>query len=169
MTHITILGIDPGSRRVGFAVIELFSNGDMRAVRGWEANVGDKGEAADRLPQIADEVEAAIFVNGADQVVMEAGFHSNNYKATEALSMVRGVIHLIARKLGKPKVESYNPSKLKSIVGGRGSGRGKEFVKNGVRTILGVTTKNDNIADAFAVAIVHALAITAPRQSSLVA
>lgn len=149
-----ILGIDPGSRVTGYAVVELRSTGLAYVECGvLTARPGAGVEA--RLAEIARGLADVIEELGPDVAAIEDAFFGANVRSALALGQARGVA-LAACGLARVPVHSYPPARVKQAVTGRG-GASKPQVAQMVRALVGLrTTPRADAADALAVAVAHA-------------
>lgn len=149
-----ILGIDPGTRNMGYALIEL--NKGKTSLK--EAGL-IKIKADDLQFQIPQMVEAfdTIFKNHKiDEVAMEDIFYAHNPKTTIKLAQFRGAIMLnILQQFGQ--FNEYTALQVKQAITGNGKAA-KEQVAFMVKRILNIKKeiKPLDITDAIAVAITHA-------------
>jgi len=147
---MVVLGIDPGTVRVGYGCINKNSDLTMIAC----GVVGDaKKDNADRLLHIGNEIEKLIKTYNPDVVGVEKVYFSKNKKTALSVAEARGVILYTARKLGVPVLE-FTPTDVKSVVAGDGKSDKAALAK-----IVGITLgeKNidgpDDVSDALAIAI----------------
>ena len=146
-----ILGIDPGTTRIGFAVIE--KNGSTLSAIEYgilKTKAEDKSLA---YGSISDQIATLIDKNKPSLVAIEKIFFFKNHKTVIAVSEARGVIMLALSKAGVPIYE-FTPLKVKQAVSGYGRA-GKDQVQRMVKLILGIKDKiqPDDAADALAIAI----------------
>lgn len=149
-----ILGIDPGTRVVGWGVIE--ADGDrLRAVACGAIRAG-RDELPSRLVRVFDGLDAALREHAPDEVVIENVFVSKDPHATIALGEGRGVAILAAARLGLP-VRQYTPAEIKKSVAGNGRAS-KPQVQRMVRLHLAMDALPSpfDAADALAAAICRA-------------
>ncbi len=147
-----VLGIDPGSRATGWAVLEargarlsLTASGVIRP-RG--------GGRAERLAHLYGEVAAMVERERPDTAAVETPFSGINARSALALAESRGVI-LAALGHGKVPVASVAPASVKSAVVGSGQASKEQVVFMVVR-LLGLRENPPrDAADAMAVAIAH--------------
>ncbi|PIR98600.1 MAG: crossover junction endodeoxyribonuclease RuvC [Candidatus Colwellbacteria bacterium CG10_big_fil_rev_8_21_14_0_10_41_28] len=145
-----ILGIDPGTTRVGYGVIE--KNKGVRLIE--SGLIGDeKADRYDRLTVISSGIERVIKKHKPDVVSIEEVFFSNNRKTVMSVSEARGVILHCCHKEGIPILE-YSPSDIKAAICGNGAAN-KEDIKRAVVMTLGdiEVTGPDDEWDAIAIAI----------------
>ena len=149
-----IVGIDCGSERTGFGVIDT----DGRSHQFVTAGVirTKAGDALDRRLQfIAMELRGVLGKFAPEAVAVEEVFHAINAKSALKLAHVRGVALLMAAEAGLP-VSEYSPLEVKISVVGYGRAE-KEQVHMMVRSLLGAQHKIESYdaSDALAVAICH--------------
>jgi crossover junction endodeoxyribonuclease RuvC len=161
-----VLGIDPGSRVTGYAVITVGVG--PSPVLGYvecgviEATVSAPlavrlGEIVRGLSEIIRELEPTV-------VAVEDVFFGKNVRSMIALAQARGAA-IAACDLEDLAVTAYAPAQVKLAVTGRGRA-GKPQVSAMVRGLLGLRgAPRADATDALAVAVAHAL--MAPRQHAL--
>lgn len=150
-----ILGIDCGSERTGFGIIES----DGRAHRLIAADVivtSPKKPLSERLLVIATGLRTAIAMHQPEMAAIEGVFHAVNTQTAIKLAHVRGVAMLTIAEAHLP-VGEYSPMEVKTSVVGYGRAE-KEQVQLMVQTILRLPAviKSQDASDALAVAICHA-------------
>lgn len=150
-----ILGIDCGSERTGWGVIEsdgrrhrVLAHGVIRT-----APVHPMGQ---RLARIAAGLRAVLEQHRPHAAAVEDIFYSQNVKSALKLAHVRGVALLAISEAGIPLGE-YSPLEVKTSVVGYGRAE-KQQVALMVRTLTGLADSFDSsdASDALAVAICHA-------------
>jgi crossover junction endodeoxyribonuclease RuvC len=147
-----ILGLDPGSLRTGFGIIDC-ERGTLRIVaQGCIATSG--GPLADRLRIIHARVVELITLHAPHEVAVERVFLSKNADSALKLGQARGAaLAAVPVSLG---VHEYAPRAIKLAVVGVG-GAEKTQVAHMVKQLLRVDLKlAADAADALAVAICHA-------------
>src|SRR5579875_695582 len=149
-----IVGIDCGTERTGFGVIDT----DARTHRLVTAGVIRTRPAAaleQRLKTIACELRDVLTTFAPEAVAVEEVFHAINAKSALKLAHVRGVALLLAAEAGLP-VSEYSPLEVKMSVVGYGRAE-KQQVQLMVQSLLGVGPQFDSFdaTDALAVAICH--------------
>jgi crossover junction endodeoxyribonuclease RuvC len=150
-----VLGVDCGSEKTGYGVIES----DGRRHRILAAGT-IRTRAADpfgaRLAAIAAGLREVIAGHGPQCAAVEEVFHAANSKSALKLAQVRGVALLVIAESAIPCGE-YSALVVKQCVVGYGHAQ-KEQVQYMVRSLLGPETpsKEPDACDALAVAICHA-------------
>jgi crossover junction endodeoxyribonuclease RuvC len=152
---VRVLGIDCGTERTGWGVIE--SDGRRHHVLGHGVITTlprDPLEA--RLAAIAYALRAVIADHAPEAAAVEEVFFSQNVKTALKLAHVRGVALLAIAEAGVLLGE-YSPLEVKTSVVGYGRAE-KRQVQLMVRSLtgLGESIESEDAADALAVAICHA-------------
>lgn len=151
---MTILGIDPGTRNCGYALLEL-ENGKMRLIEAGLIKM--KPEALQlQIPQVVEAIEQLFAAHEIDEVAMEDIFYAHNPKTVIKLAQFRGAITLkLLQEFGQ--FNEYTPLQVKKALTGKAKAA-KEQVAFMVKRLLGITReiKPLDITDAIAVAITHA-------------
>lgn len=152
-----IMGIDPGTGRVGWAIIEVDKGKETLIECGcFETEVNSA--LPGRLEKIYDFLAELIHRLKPDEMAVEDLFFATNAKTAISVGMSRGVIVLSAQKKSLP-VFDYAPLKIKMAVTGYGKADKKQIqfmVKQILR--LSEVPKPDDAADAVAVALTHSAA-----------
>jgi crossover junction endodeoxyribonuclease RuvC len=149
-----ILGIDCGTERTGFGVID--SDGvEHTMVATGVIRTAPKDPFAERLQEIARGLRGVIAAHRPEVVAVEEVFHSVNTKSALKLAHVRGVALLTAAEAGLA-VGEYSPMEIKTSVVGYGRAE-KSQVQLMVRSLLKVDAEfaSADASDALAVAICH--------------
>lgn len=147
-----ILGLDPGSLRTGFGIIDC-EPGALRIVaQGCIATSG--GPLADRLRVIHARVAELIVTHRPAEIAVERVFLSKNADSALKLGQARGAaLAAVPAALG---VHEYAPRAIKLAVVGAG-GAEKTQVAHMVKQLLAIDLKlAADAADALAIAICHA-------------
>ncbi len=151
-----IIGIDPGSLRCGYGVID-WQGGRIRLVEHGVIRVQGSGQALPkRLRCIFEQLSAIVGRLGPDEAAVESVFYARNAQSLAKLAQARGVALLALELAGVPVVE-YAPRAIKQAVTGRGHAT-KEQVRYMVSTLLGLqlSPRMYDSSDALAAALCHA-------------
>lgn len=151
---ITILGIDPGTARIGWGIVEEHA-GKLTA-KAYGCITTDKvHDLPQRLSQIHTAVTALLREYNPACMSVEDLYFSNNAKTAIAVGQARGVILLAAAQAHVP-VSSYSPMTVKQTICGSGAAD-KSQVGKMVTTLLRLKEipKPDDTADALAIAVTH--------------
>jgi crossover junction endodeoxyribonuclease RuvC len=147
-----ILGLDPGSRRTGYGVIECAGGTNMQLAHGCIATAGST--LAERLRQIFEGVRSLIERYQPDEVAIERVFVNRNVDSALKLGHARGAA-LCAVPQAMPVFE-YAPRAIKLALVGFG-GAEKTQVAHMIRAVLSVQGRiSADASDALAVAVCHA-------------
>ena len=150
-----ILGIDCGTERTGYGLIE--SDGRAhRMIAAGSIVTSPKDPLETRLLAIARGLREIIGAHAPDAAAVEEVFYSQNVKTALKLSHVRGVALLVVAEAGLDLGE-YSPLSIKTSVVGYGRAE-KQQVKLMVHSLLQLTDEieSEDACDALAVAICHA-------------
>jgi len=158
-----ILGLDPGSRRTGYGIIDCGAGGERHVASGHIAVGGSS--LAPRLRAIFDAVAALVEEHRPDEIAIERVFVHLNPDSALKLGQARGAALCAALRHGAPAHE-YAPRAIKLAVTGYGAAE-KAQVAQMVMTLLELPRRPAaDAADALAVALCHAqsrrLALIAP-------
>jgi crossover junction endodeoxyribonuclease RuvC len=151
-----VLGIDCGSERTGYGVID--SDGRLhRMVAAGCVRTAARDPFERRLLQIAGELRSLITQHRPECAVIEEVFFAANAKSALKLSHVRGVALLIAAEAALPVAE-YSALEVKKTVVGYGRAE-KTQVQMMVASILGLGAplESQDASDALAIAMCHAV------------
>lgn len=150
-----VLGVDCGSERTGYGVIE--SDGRRHAIiAAGTIRTSPKDAFAKRLASIAAGLRQAIADHAPQYAAVEEVFHAANAKSALKLAQVRGVAMLVIAEAGLDCGE-YSALLIKQSVVGHGHAE-KEQVQFMIRSLLGEKTPQGqpDACDALAVAVCHA-------------
>lgn len=148
-----ILGIDPGSRKTGFGIVNAVG-GKLEYVTSGVIRVPD-GDLASRLKVIFDSLTELIHRHCPQEMAVEQVFMARNASSALKLGQARGAAITAAVAQDLPVFE-YEARKVKQSVVGSGSAD-KLQVQHMVKTLLNLpTAPQEDAADALAVALCHA-------------
>ncbi|HSB16865.1 MAG TPA: crossover junction endodeoxyribonuclease RuvC [Bryobacteraceae bacterium] len=149
-----ILGIDCGTERTGYGVIESDGRAHRVVVSGViRTRPADPMEH--RLLAVSQGLVDVIRVHEPEVVAIEEVFHAANVKTALKLAQVRGVALLAVAEASLPLGE-YSPLEIKTSVVGYGRAE-KQQVQMMVTSLLGLDqVPSEDASDALAVAICHA-------------
>lgn len=156
LTAPIVLGIDPGTAILGYAVVTDAERGALRLLDHGAITTSPREGIGARLRALYDGVADVVARNGPSEVAVEKLFFSKNVSSALAVGQARGVA-ILAATLGGLSVHEYTPAEIKQSVATYGGAR-KEQVQEMVRVLLGLShaLQPDDAADAAAVAICHA-------------
>jgi crossover junction endodeoxyribonuclease RuvC len=152
--QVRILGLDPGSQRTGYAIVETQAGGRIAYIV--SGAIRTRGESvAERLQEIFIGVESLTSEFRPDEVAIERVFMHRNADSALKLGQARGAA-LSATFAVRPRVFEYAPREVKLAVVGTG-GAQKEQVQLMVKRLLNIAGPlAEDAADALAIAMCHA-------------
>lgn len=149
-----ILGIDPGTRNCGYAIVE--KNGrDLKLIEAGLIKIKTK-ILQEQIVEMTEGLDLLFKNHNIDQVSIEDMFYAFNPKTVIKLAQFRGAISLkILQEFGN--FSEYTPLQVKQAVTGNGKAT-KEQVAFMVKRLLNVKKeiKPLDITDAIAIALTHA-------------
>jgi len=145
------LGIDPGTRRIGYGIVECNGPDAVFVDAGLLTIEAENDVAA--LEETKKGIDALIKKHKPDVVAIEKLFFAKNTKTAIAVAQARGVIILATKERGV-RIKEYTPNEVKSGVTGYGFADKKAVLKM-VRLILRKPDLKliDDASDALALAI----------------
>lgn len=154
LSSTRILGIDPGTGRLGFGVIDVLQ-GKPQLVDGGVITTPPHTEESERLLTIFDELTQIIAEHQPQIMAVEKLFFAQNVTTAINVAQARGVILLCGKRAGL-ELHEYTPLQIKMALTGYGRAQ-KPQIQEMVRMLLGLQElpKPDDAADALAVALVH--------------
>jgi crossover junction endodeoxyribonuclease RuvC len=151
---LRILGVDPGTRVVGWGVLE--ARGNRLVVLGHGAIRAPASlPVADRLARLARELARLVAQHRPTEAAVEEAFHGRDARSALKIGEGRGAVLAVLATEGL-RIAGYANNVVKKAVSGGGRA-GKERVQAMVARILGLTRLPEpfDAADALAVAICH--------------
>lgn len=148
-----ILGIDPGTRNMGYALIKLEGSKISLVEAGLIKMKAE--ELQFQIPQMVEGLSTVFSTHTIDEVAMEDIFYAHNPKTTIKLAQFRGAIMLkLLQEFGQ--FSEYTALQVKKALTGKGKAS-KEQVNFMVKKLLNIKKeiKPLDISDAMAVAITH--------------
>jgi crossover junction endodeoxyribonuclease RuvC len=149
-----ILGIDPGSRNLGYCVLEF---------DGHKYNLVEAGVLKikttllqEQIVELMEGIDIILTNNHVDEVAIEDIFFAYNPKSVLKLAQIRGALSLkVLQEIGY--FYEYTPLQVKKAITGNGKAA-KEQVAFMVKRLLRIKKdiKPLDITDAMAIAITHA-------------
>jgi len=165
---ITILGVDPGTARVGWGL--LSEHAGKLTTKSYGCVTTEKTKTPEaRLSDIYHAFTALLTQLAPDCVSVEDLFFATNAKTAIAVGQARGVILLAAAEHNIPVI-SYSPVAIKKAICGVGNAP-KDQVGRMVTKLLRLKEipKPDDTADALAIAATHAFSYKMKRHMQIAA
>ena len=129
---LRIFGIDPGSHRTGWGVIDAEGTRFKRVASG--TLVAKKGSLSSRLCQIADGIDKLIANYEPTSGAIESIFHAKNSQSALKLGHARGVALLCMARFDL-EISEYSPTQVKQAMTGAGRAS-KEQLAQMIKMIL---------------------------------
>ncbi len=155
IAHKIILGIDPGLRVTGFALLK-FENGKAFTLDYGHLALSSQQSVAQRIHVFHDFFLEKITTYGVTHLALETPFLGKNPQAFLKLGYLRGILYLLAQQ-HQCEIQEFAPRQVKLSVTGFG-GASKEQVAAMVwRLFTGLkemkkTVRND-VTDALAISL----------------
>ena len=148
-----VLGVDPGTARMGWGVVE--GNEELRLIAYGTLTTPAGRPLAGRLHTLYMALRDLISIHKPDTAAMEELFFARNVRTALAVGQARGAALVALAAAGLP-VHEYSPLEVKMAVTGYGAAE-KAQVQEMVRALLSLAEipRPDDAADALAVAICH--------------
>lgn len=152
-----ILGIDPGTRNCGYAIIQKFGNRKSLVEAGLIKIKQD--DLQFQITQLCEGLDLIFKTHKIDAVAIEDIFFAYNPKTVLKLAQFRGALMLKILQI-HGEFAQYTPLQIKKAVTGKGKAT-KEQVSFMVKKMLGITKeiKPLDITDAIAIALTHSFNI----------
>ncbi len=114
------------------------------------------GNAAERLLAIATALDALIAEHAPDALAVERLYFNKNVRTAMAVAEARGIALLCAAR-ARLEIAEYTPQEVKLAIAGNGAAD-KRAVQRMLVHLLGLADpiRQDNVADAVAIALTHA-------------
>lgn len=146
------MGIDPGSLRTGYGIIQMQQNSPSCLTHGHIATRGD--DVSQRLWQIYQGLIEIIEKFQPGEIAVEQVFVNQNPQTALKLGQARGVALLAGARFALPIAE-YSPRRIKQSVVGYGAAA-KTQVQQMIKVLLKMPEfPQADAADALAVALCH--------------
>jgi crossover junction endodeoxyribonuclease RuvC len=150
-----ILGIDPGTIKTGFGLIEKREDGSISHISHGTVFLDGKLPLAERIRDLSGDLVQIIGKYQPNSAAIEEAFFYKNAKTALALGQARGAIMAVLGLHGL-KIHSFTPTAVKLSI--TGSGKAQKFqVAHLVARILNISTpKHQDASDALALALAYA-------------
>ncbi|PMD94887.1 crossover junction endodeoxyribonuclease RuvC [Siphonobacter sp. BAB-5405] len=154
MAEKIILGVDPGTRYMGYGLI-LVEKGNITLLQYGVINLTKYDNHELKLGKIFERITGIIDEFSPDEMALEAPFFGKNVQSMLKLGRAQGVAMAAALARQIPIVE-YSPKTVKQSVTGNGNAS-KEQVSYMLESILKMKLEGERLdaTDALGVAICH--------------
>jgi crossover junction endodeoxyribonuclease RuvC len=149
-----LLGVDPGTNVLGFAVVEA-QGSQLKLIEIGVLTMGHLDEQQLKLKKIFEELQEIIVRYRPTEMAIEAPFYGKNVQSMLKLGRSQGVAIAAAITKGV-SITEYAPKKIKQSVTGNGNAS-KEQVAAMLETILNTRLGEQyfDATDALATAVCH--------------
>ncbi|MBU0650431.1 crossover junction endodeoxyribonuclease RuvC [bacterium] len=148
-----ILGIDPGTIKLGYGLINVSQTGKLIYVDSGVIASEAKKKVSFRLGVILDNLEDIIKKYKPNILALESSFYTKNMRTVISLGEARGVILSLAGRYDID-VREFAPTAIKQSIAGGGRAD-KDRIQKMVKMILGLVKemKHEDESDALATAL----------------
>lgn len=148
-----ILGIDPGTRNCGYAIVEKVGNKKILIEAGLIKIKQDSLQY--QITQLCEGLDLIFKTHKIDEVAIEDIFYAHNPKTVLKLAQFRGALSLKILQI-HGEFSEYTPLQIKKAVTGKAKAA-KEQVAFMVKKMLGISKeiKPLDVTDAIAIALTH--------------
>ncbi len=151
-----ILGIDPGTRVVGYGLVERDGQGGLHYRECGVIQLDPAMVMPQRLLMLATSLVEIIAEFHPQVLALESAFHGVNASSALKLGQARGAVMLVAAQHQVPVAE-YAPALVKRAVAGHGQAT-KQDIQVRIQRLFGLEREpRSDAADALALALCHAV------------
>lgn len=149
-----ILGVDPGTNILGYAVLEVHGS-NLKVLNFGVFHLDKYEDHHEKLKEIFLQLQEIIESYLPKQLAIEAPFYGKNVQSMLKLGRAQGVAMAAAMTMGL-EIQEYAPKKIKQSITGNGNAS-KEQVAAMLESILKIkiTSKHFDATDALGVAVTH--------------
>lgn len=159
---IRIAGLDPGSLKLGYGVIEA-SAGRLRHVAYGTLSAPRSQPLHRRLAILYDQLNEMLDEHLPDEVAIEKVFTAKNVSSALTLGQSRGMI-LLAVGRREVKLAEYAPAEIKKAVTGNGRAEKHQLAAMVGRILqINIASGEFDSTDALSIAICHAAVLQTAR------
>ena len=155
MDKRTIIGIDPGTRLLGFGVVDVI-NGKPVFVDMGVLDLRKDTDAYAKLRQIYETVSQVCKTYHGTEMALESPFYGKNAQVVLKLGRAQGAAMIAALENGIGTVCEYAPREAKQAITGNGAAS-KEQVCTMLQKTLDINLEAEHLdaTDALAIAMCH--------------
>ena len=161
---MNILGIDPGSRNLGYCIVH-WDGKKFSLVEAGLLKIKGK-ELQEQIVELVEGIDVILKAHKVDEVAIEDIFFAYNPQSVLKLAQFRGALSLkILQEVGY--FYEYTPLQVKKAVTGNGKAT-KEQVAFMVKRLFGIKKeiKPLDITDAMAIALTHLQRVKMRKKSN---
>lgn len=160
-----ILGVDPGSRLLGYGIIEkngnsikVLTHGTIHLFHKEYRNIPVDETTPSRLKEIYTNLSEVIQKYRPNAMAVEKVFFAKNAISALKLGQARGVV-LLAGAIHDVEIHEYSVTEVKSMITGHGRSD-KEQVSKMLQMLLGPQNfETADASDALALAVAHSMGV----------
>ncbi len=152
---MNILGVDPGTNILGYAVLQIKHDNKPQIVISGKLLMNKIENPYEKLQKILEKISTLIDEYSANEMSIEAPFYGKNVQSMLKLGRAQGVA--IAAAMSKDvEVFEYSPRKIKQSITGNGNAS-KEQIALMIKSILSLKKLPETFdeTDAIAAALCH--------------
>jgi len=151
---LLVLGIDPGSVKTGWALIEA-KGSKVKYIDSGILKFDSKVEFLSRIKLIKEQIQHLLSTIRPNQVAFESLIYVKSPTALMKLAQTRGVIISECIELVGDNIFEYSPNLIKSTTTGHGHAS-KESIQKFIKMTLGIDKfESHDESDAIAIALCH--------------
>jgi crossover junction endodeoxyribonuclease RuvC len=149
-----ILGIDPGSRKIGIAILDAEGK-SMKIVHSDVFDVSSDTSLFIRIKKITELFKEIMLRYAPTEISLEAIIHVRNVSSLSKLAQARGAIISACSQAHPASFHEYSPNLIKQTVSGFGHSD-KQSIARATKLIFGdYNIKTFDQSDAVAIALTH--------------
>jgi crossover junction endodeoxyribonuclease RuvC len=150
---VRVLGIDPGTRHLGWGVLHRTGTRIEHIAHG-VIDTDLSGSFANRLLEIDEGLSAVIQAHAPTVGAVEGMFYAKDAQSAAKLGHARGVVLLRLTRAGLP-IHEYPPAQVKRAVVGRGAADKRQVAMIMTAVLRLAAPPRSDAADALAIAMTH--------------
>lgn len=151
-----VIGVDPGSVRTGFALVE-FKGSATRYISSGTISLDSEAAIAQRLQSLYQDFSALIAKYQPQALALESLFFARNAQSALKLGYARGVLLMTAAHFNL-EIYEYSPAEVKNSLVGHGRAQ-KDQVARMIKLLLkfpkNFEFSSTDQSDALAIALTH--------------
>lgn len=149
-----VLGIDPGTRKVGYALLQQSKTAGIQCLASGTLELGD-GEVLERLILLQQMISELIEKFKPEHIAFESLIYVKSPTTLIKLAMAKGVMLGVVASQYRDKIFEYKPNLVKQVVSGDGHAD-----KNSMQKMVQLILKKQNFSsfdesDAISIALCH--------------
>lgn len=156
MKQAVILGVDPGFRVTGYAILKQDENGKAYLLDFGYLQMSPKKFLWERVGEFYNLFKDKIVTHGVNRIALETSFLGKNAQTFLKLGYLRGILYLLADQ-HKAELSEFSPTEIKMSVVGFGRATKEQVAMMVMRLFpklseVGKIAKND-VTDALAISV----------------